>query len=488
MSMTIDTESAPAPAVAANHNGHSKSPVDDRRLVDLEARLDRRALRRDGWTIIIFSLAALALVASILAVGFATRAIGESKRNPAANLPATVMVHLSEFKIEPAVITVATGGTLQIMNMGSMPHNLSIKDAQVASPMVAAGGTGSLALAGLPAGDYTVICLVPGHEQSGMTAALHIVDKSSAGVGAPVASVTPSTVPMSAAEMDAMMAVSIKAFPAKTAGLGAQTLAPTILADGTKQFELTAKIVKWEVEPGRFVDAWTYNGTVPGPTIHVDEGDKVSVVLHNELPESTAIHFHGIITPNAMDGVPEITQPPVKPGETFTYTFIAQSTPAVGMYHSHQDAVKQVPNGLAGAFLIGEEPVPAGVTVAQPQIMMLNDAGTIGFSLNGKSFPATAPIVATLGDWVEVHYMNEGQMVHPMHLHGLTQTVIAKDGFPLPQPYDADTILIGPGERYTVIVHADNLGTWAWHCHILSHAESDKGMFGMVTAMVVQPA
>jgi SAM-dependent methyltransferase len=60
--------------------------------------------------------------------------------------------------------------------------------------------------------------------------------------------------------------------------------------------------------------------------------------------------------------------------------------------------------------------------------------------------------------------------------------------FPLPQPYDADTILVGPGERYTVIVHADNLGTWAWHCHILSHAESDKGMFGMVTAMVVQPA
>ncbi len=483
MSLTIDTD--PAPALATNHNGNSKSPVDNARLVELETRLDRRALRRDGWTIVIFSLAALALVASILAVGFASRAIGESKRNPAAIAPATVMVHLSEFKIEPAAITVAAGGTLNIMNMGAMPHNLSIKGAEMSSPMVAAGGTGSLVLAGLAPGDYIVICQVPGHEQSGMTATLHVVDRSGAG-GAAIA--TPSTVPMSAAEMDAMMAVSIKAFPAKTAGLGAQTLAPTILADGTKQFELTAKVVKWEVEPGRFVDAWTYNGTVPGPTIHVNEGDKVSVVLHNALPESTAIHFHGIITPNAMDGVPEITQPPVKPGESFTYSFIAQSTPAVGMYHSHQDAVKQVPNGLAGAFLIGEEPVPAGVAVSQEQIMMLNDAGTIGLSLNGKSFPATAPIVATLGDWVEVHYMNEGQMVHPMHLHGLTQTVIAKDGFPLPQPYDADTILVGPGERYTVIVHADNLGTWAWHCHILSHAEGDKGMFGMVTAMVVQPA
>ena len=77
-------------------------------------------------------------------------------------------------------------------------------------------------------------------------------------------------------------------------------------------------------------------------------------------------------------------------------------------------------------------------------------------------------------------------MVHPMHLHGLAQKVIAKDGYPVPQSYDADTILVGPGERYTVLVHADNLGVWAWHCHILSHAEREDGMFGMVTAMVVK--
>jgi FtsP/CotA-like multicopper oxidase with cupredoxin domain len=187
-----------------------------------------------------------------------------------------------------------------------------------------------------------------------------------------------------------------------------------------------------------------------------------------------------------MDGVPEITQAPVKPGQTFTYAFTAQSTPAVGMYHSHQDAVKQVPNGLAGAFLVGSEPVPQGVAVAQQQIMMLNDSGTLGLTINGKSFPATAPVVAKLGDWVEVQYMNEGQMIHPMHLQGMAQQVIAKDGYPVPQPYLADTILVGPGERFTVLVHADNPGTWAWHCHILSHAESDQGMFGMVTALVVK--
>lgn len=285
--------------------------------------------------------------------------------------------------------------------------------------------------------------------------------------------------------MDAAMRARTKAFPAKTAGVGGRPLAPVVLPDGTKEFRLVTKIVKWEVEPGKVVDAWTYNGTVPGPTIHVAVGDKVRVVVRNDLPESTAVHFHGIRVPNAMDGVPDITQDAIKPGETFTYAFTADRV-AVGMYHSHHDAVTQVPNGLAGAFLVGEMPVPAGVRVAQELTMMLDDAGTIGLAINGKSFPATAPVVAPRGQWVEVHYLNEGLTVHPMHLHGLDQLVIAKDGYPLPAPYRADTVLVGPGERYTVLVRADLPGVWAWHCHILSHAENATGMFGMVTAMVVQ--
>ena len=91
-------------------------------------------------------------------------------------------------------------------------------------------------------------------------------------------------------------------------------MAPTVLPDGTKEFDLTAKITDWEVSPGKIVKAWTYNGTVPGPTIKVNAGDKVKVVLKNELPESTVIHFHGIEVPNAMDGVPDITQPPGEAG------------------------------------------------------------------------------------------------------------------------------------------------------------------------------
>jgi FtsP/CotA-like multicopper oxidase with cupredoxin domain len=299
------------------------------------------------------------------------------------------------------------------------------------------------------------------------------------------ATATPGTSTIDFEHMDAMMRARTKAFPAKTKGVGGQLLAPTVLPDGTKQFDLTTKIVQWEVEPGKTVEAWTYNGTVPGPTIKVAVGDKVRIVVHNELPESTAVHFHGIRVPNSQDGVPDITQDPIKPGATFTYAFTTQRA-EVGMYHSHHDAQVQVANGLAGAFLVGEMPVPKGVTVASEQTMMLNDSGTIGLTLNGKSFPATAPIVAKLGQWVEVHYLNEGAAMHPMHLHGLDQLVVAKDGYPVAQPYRVDTLVVAPGERYTVVVKADVPGVWAWHCHILSHAENANGMFGMVTAMVVR--
>ena len=116
-----------------------------------------------------------------------------------------------------------------------------------------------------------------------------------------------------------------------TEGVGAQDLAPTVLADGTKQFELTAAVTKWEVSPGKTVDAMTYNGTVPGPTLKVDPGDHVRILLHNKLPESTSIHFHGLITPNAMDGTTIVTQDPVKPGADYTYEWTVQATPAVGM-------------------------------------------------------------------------------------------------------------------------------------------------------------
>lgn len=284
-------------------------------------------------------------------------------------------------------------------------------------------------------------------------------------------------------EMDAAHEARVKAFPAKTAGQGARPIQPKVVG-GVKVFELTAKAVQWEVEPGVLRQAFAYNGQVPGPTIRVTEGDRVRVVLKNELPESTSIHFHGLSTPNAMDGVPFITQPPVRPGQTFTYEFVARPAGS-HMYHSH-NGDDQITRGLLGAFIVDPRDRSREPQVAQDVVVIVND-GPLGYTLNGKSFPATQPIVVKRGQRLRIRYMNEGQIIHPMHLHGLPQQVIAKDGNRLAQPYAVDTVNVAPGERYDLLVTADVAGTWALHCHILSHAESKRGMHGMVTAIVVQP-
>jgi FtsP/CotA-like multicopper oxidase with cupredoxin domain len=282
--------------------------------------------------------------------------------------------------------------------------------------------------------------------------------------------------------MDAMHEKGIKAFPAKTAGKGNQPFAPKIVG-GVKVFEVTARKIQWETEPGKTVEAWAYNDQVPGPQIRVRQGDRVRVVLKNELPESTSIHFHGVEVPNDQDGVPFITQPPVKSGQTYTYEFTAPN-PGSHMYHSHHNSAKQVGLGLLGAFIIEPKQKRAIENVDVDYVLILND-GMHGYTFNGKGFPATEPIVAKLGQKVRIRFMNEGMMIHPMHLHGMHMTVIDKDGWPQPAPWKCDTLNVAPGERWDVIVNCNNPGVWAFHCHILPHAESDHGMFGMVTALIV---
>jgi manganese oxidase len=267
--------------------------------------------------------------------------------------------------------------------------------------------------------------------------------------------------------MDAMHEKGVKAFPAKTEGKGNQPFEPR-MEKGVKVYELTAEEIQWEVEPGRKVTAWAYNGQVPGPQIRVREGDRVRVRLTND-----------------QDGVPFITQPPIKPGESFTYEF---TVPNAGshMYHSHHNAAIQVGNGLLGAFIVEPKSPNRAHRADVDYVMVLND-GMHGYTLNGKGFPATEPIVCKQGQTVRIRFMNEGMMIHPMHLHGMHMTVIAKDGWDSPAPWKCDTLNIAPGDRWDVLVKANNPGTWAFHCHILPHAESEHGMFGMVTALVVKP-
>jgi manganese oxidase len=282
--------------------------------------------------------------------------------------------------------------------------------------------------------------------------------------------------------MDRMHEAGVKAFPAATGAYGNLPLEAK-LVNGAKQFELVCSNMQWEVEPGKLVPAMAYNGMVPGPVLRVTEGDRVRVIVRNDMDESTAIHWHGQDIINSMDGVPFITQPPITPGSTFVYDFIAKPFGS-HMYHSHYNAAEQTLKGLLGAFVVDPRDRSVEPRYDEEWIMILNDMHH-GFTINGKSFPATLPHRTKLGTRLRMRFMNEGAMLHPMHLHGMPMTVFARDGYILPQPFKCDTLNIAPGERWDAIIHCNNPGTWAFHCHILTHAEGPHGMFGMVTTLIV---
>lgn len=465
---------------------------------------EQRSWAKATGFLIALYLVGLAMIAGIVLVAGGKGGGSDS----AASGGTTIAVKLTEFKIEGELMASPGPITLQITNAGTMEHDFSIAQLNKTSGPIAPGKTVTLELGNVDAGDYEVICTVAGHAGSGMKTTLKVMEgmtHSSGGSGSSSAAAAGSggesssggDSAMNYAKMDEDMLASFAKFPAKTKGTGNQLLEPTtVLPDGTKQFNLTAEITDWEVEPGKVVKAWTYNGMVPAPRIRLNVGDTAEFVVKNKLPVNTDVHWHGITVPFDQDGVAPITQDPIKPGETFTYRFTVNK-PEIGMYHPHLHGQMGLPNGMFGEIQVGDTPVVRNRTVSGVQIpadvkpvqdipMILNDAGVIGFSLNGKSFPATEPIVVNEGEWVTMTYFNEGFQSHPMHLHQFPQLITAIDGIPLDQPYYADTVLVGPGQRYTVQFQATAKGTWVFHCHILNHAEREDGMFGMVTAVVVQ--
>jgi FtsP/CotA-like multicopper oxidase with cupredoxin domain len=292
----------------------------------------------------------------------------------------------------------------------------------------------------------------------------------------------------SAEEMDRLHAEGLKTFLANqespvTSGKGGQPIEPEIV-DGVKVFRLTCDEVQWEVDAGKIVAARGYNGAVPGPVLRATEGDRIRVIVTNNLTESTTIHWHGLYVPNNMDGVPFINQDPIKSGDSFTYEFTLRNS-GTHMYHSHHNSLDQVNRGLLGAFIVDPKDPGSYPAYDREYIMVLNDL-SLGFTINGKSFPATDAVFAKQGERVLIRYLNEGVMNHPMHLHGMPQTIIAKDGWPVNPPQMCDTVDVAPGNRYDVLVDATEPGAWAFHCHVLSHAEGPQGMFGLVTAMIVE--
>jgi manganese oxidase len=290
-----------------------------------------------------------------------------------------------------------------------------------------------------------------------------------------------------------------------TARRGGQPLTHTSDGD-TWVFDLTAKPIKWEILPGVRVTGWTYNGTVPGPEIRVPYGQKVRVVVENELPEPTTVHWHGIAVPNAMDGVPDVTQEPIAAGATFTYEFRAVPTAdgsqgGTFVYHSHFDEDRQVSVGLAAPFVI-EPRVRAPVDVERTLMlaewslnaqsgqtrpaMPMDGMFPNFFTINGKAFPATETISVRRGQRVLLRVIGSGQFNHPMHLHGMSFRIVAKDGTPLPDPVEADVVDVAPGERYDLLFTADAPGKWIFHCHIGHHMTNNgTGPGGLINIVEV---
>lgn len=271
-----------------------------------------------------------------------------------------------------------------------------------------------------------------------------------------------------------------------------------------REFHLTAQETEVELQPGLTVTAWTYNGTMPGPEIRVTEGDLVRVVLTNELPTATTIHWHGVDVPNDMDGPAGLSQAAVEPGESFTYEFIAKPA-GTRWYHTHTDVTTQIMLGLYGAFIVepkdetptfdrdytyiltewDAELTPAVALGEAPrgprdQTLRGGEFGTDYFLINGKMHDAIPPIIVTEGDRVRIRLINAGNVPHPFHTHGHSFRIVATDGNPVPEAAQLtkDTVLVAPGERYDIEFDANNPGVWMVHCHIENHA--DNGMMTVI--------
>jgi FtsP/CotA-like multicopper oxidase with cupredoxin domain len=259
---------------------------------------------------------------------------------------------------------------------------------------------------------------------------------------------------------------------------------PWTMEDGFKTFRLVAEPVKREFAPGMTVNCWGYNGQTPGPTIEAVEGDRVRIYVTNHLPEPSSVHWHGILLPNGMDGVSGLTQPHIKPGETYLYEFELKQN-GTQMYHPHSDETIQMAMGMQGFFIIHPKTreqridrdfciflqewfVEPGTFTPNPMIM--TDFNL--FTFNSRVYPGTAPLVVKRGDRVRVRLANLSMDSHPIHFHGHRAMVVATDAGPIAASaqWPQVTVNVPPGSTRDFEFTADNPGDWPLHCHKNHHA------------------
>jgi FtsP/CotA-like multicopper oxidase with cupredoxin domain len=297
-------------------------------------------------------------------------------------------------------------------------------------------------------------------------------------------------------------------FQAAGAARGDQPLQPRV-EDGVKVFDLEASAIRWHILPDVAVEGYAFNHQIPGPRIRVQQGDRVRINVVDHLPETTTVHWHGLIVPNVMDGPAKITQAPIAPGGRYSYEFTAKQS-GTYFYHSHDHPDRQQGLGLYGALIVDpkgedDEPHAEHEYVVQLQewlrrdgltypAMLMEGAMPNYFTINGKAFPATDTLPMKVGEAIKIRFIgSNNNFIHPMHIHGGPFTVVAVDGNTLAPTarYDADTINVGPGQRYDVIWKAREPGKWLVHCHIPHHTTNNNveehGGGGLMMVLDVQP-
>lgn len=287
---------------------------------------------------------------------------------------------------------------------------------------------------------------------------------------------------------------------------GDRVLEPRI-EEGVKVFDLETSVIRWSILSDVSVDAYAINGQVPGPRLHIRQGDRVRINVTNRLPESTTLHWHGLILPNEMDGPAEITQEPIAPGASYRYEFTAGQS-GTYFYHSHDHVDRQQALGLYGALIIDPANPEDELEADHEYVIQLQewlrregltypampmDGGQPNyFTINGRAYPETDTIRMKVGETLKVRFIgtNSG-FIHPMHIHGGPFEVVARDGETI-QPsarFLADTVNVGPGQRYDVIWKAQRPGKWLIHCHIGHHTTNNnveqKGGGGLMVVIEV---
>jgi len=250
---------------------------------------------------------------------------------------------------------------------------------------------------------------------------------------------------------------------------------PWTMSGGAKEFHLIAEPVKQELMPGKIVNLWGYNGSAPGPTIQVNQGDRVRIIVDNHLPEPTSMHWHGFEIPVEMDGAPGSSQDPIPRGGRFVYEFTLHQA-GTFFYHSHMAMQEMM--GMIGAFIMHpkkayDPPVEKDFAIILQEFAILPNnpipnSMNMEFNwltFNGKAGPATTPLIVRLNDRVRLRFINLGMDHHPIHLHGHTFVVTGTEGGRQPK----NTVLVGVAEAADVEFVANNPGDWMVHCHLPHH-------------------